>query len=314
MISGKSDEQPLTGHFETLEKRQDFVKGQYERLWDATYQKALSLIEKGESDINRFLLLMRRDFGEEFNDAHLAQKYRDRDTQRRSSGFIYDYQLVQFHETETNVQTLILDAVKMRELIKLGGGNIQRIIELGAGWGKTLFNLWRFGAPLKAEYYACELTEAGRKSADFIAKNVIPKMNFNTSYFDHYKPDFSFLSDPLPTLVYTHHSLEQIPEVSASLIEAIRNIPGFKVCVHLEPIGWQMPGHDFLKNPEDKRLMKEIDQKNQQFSEKKNQNRNLYLLLKEIEKDGKLKITQTRKYFCSTLIQNATSLVAWEKT
>src|SRR3546814_844259 len=145
-----------------------------------------------------------------------------------------------------------------------------------------------------------------------IAEKMAPTMKISTHDFDYYAPDFPMLRDSAEkTGFFTHHSIEQMPEIAPSFIDAVLDAPGFAVCVHLEPVGWQIPTNDWLADKHDRKRMLDIDKANRRFSEKRNQNRNLYLLLKRYEDAGRIQIHCVRKYFCSHLINNATTLIVW---
>jgi hypothetical protein len=293
-----------------LAERRELVMSQYERLWTGVEGKARFLLAGGERDLSRVHLFMRRNFGPQFESAHLEEKYKGHERKKAKDGFIYDKQLVKIHDGDTRVVTLMTDAVKMREAIDAFGPDIERIAELGSGWGKNLFNLFRFGAPLAAEYHALELTETGRAITRLVAAEAAKTMKVSTHFFDYYEPDFGMFAEPKATGIFTHHSIEQIPELPERLIEAVLQIPGFKRCVHLEPCGYQIPKNNWLEGG-DAELMRNIDTRNRRFSEKKNQNRNLYPLLREYERQGKIRIYTVRKYLTSHLIDNATTLIVW---
>ncbi len=312
MTSGKNSKQHDAAHG-SLEERREFVSEQYERLWDGVYEKAKALLDGGERDLSRLHLLMRRNFGAEFSDPHLAQKYRNHEKQKIEQGFIYDKQIIKVHDADTRVITLMTDAVKMRETIDAFGPDVERIIETGSGWGKVLFNLWLYGGTGNADYYALELTKAGRKIAELIAEESTANIKLRTQPFEYYDADFSFLSDKQKTCFFTHHSIEQIPTIGREYIDNMLATPGFHRCVHMEPIGWQIPTNNWLADPELKGRMSEIDKANKRFAEKRNQNNNLYPLLREYEKQGKIRIHVCRKYLCSHLIANATTLIVWGK-
>lgn len=297
-------------HSSDASERRDFVHAQYERLWTGVKAKADSLLAEGERDLGRVHLFMRRNFGPEFDSQVLKEKYRDHERQKAKSGFIYDKQIVEVNDADTRVITLMTDAVKMRAAIDAFGPGIARIVELGSGWGKNLFNLFRFGAPLDAEYFALELTETGREITRTVAAQAAPTMKISTKAFDYYEPDFGFLSENEPTAVFTHHSIEQIPEVSQRLIDAILAIPGLATCVHLEPCGFQIPTQNWLANG-DLALMRSVDARNKRFAEKRNQNSNLYPLLRAYELQGRIKIHTVCKYFTSHLLDNGTTLIVW---
>ena len=295
---------------QTVPERREFVHSQYERLWTGVYEKARAVLDLGERDLGRVHLFMRRNFGPEFESEYLAQKYKEHEQSKAESGFIYDRQLIKVYDADPRVITLMTDAVKMREAVDAFGPDVERIVELGSGWGKTLFNLFRFGAPLKVEYHALELTETGRSITRMVAAEAATTMNITTHSFDYYEPDFGMLKQAKTTGVITHHSIEQIPELSTLLIDAILAIPGFSRCVHLEPCGFQIPGANWLANAS-LRQMHVIDEANRTFSAKRNQNRNLYPLLRDYEGQGKIAIHTIRKHLTSHLLNNATSLVVW---
>lgn len=300
-----------SGHTETLAERRDFVLEQYERLWAGVQQKAREVLDSGERDLGRVHLFMRRNFGPDFENSHLKDKYIEHERSKAASGFLYDRQLIGVHDADTRVITLMTDAVKMREVIDRAGPDVERIVELGAGWGKTLFNLFRFGAPLETEYFALELTDTGRAVARMIADHAAPTMRLHTHFFDYYEPDFPMLQEPRKTCVLTHHSIEQITNLPDGLINRILEIPGFYICVHLEPCGFQIPTNNWLADESAKRWMLEVDAANRRFSEKRNQNRDLYPSLRAYEKEGRIRMHVVRKYFTSHLIDNATTLIVW---
>ena len=292
-------------------EREQFVIEQYERLWSGVLEKAEQLIAGGERDLKRLHLLMRRNFGPEFSDQHLAAKYRSHERKKAETGFIYDRQLIRVIDADTRVITLMTDAVKMRAALDAFGPDVGRIVETGSGWGKTLFNLYLYGAPAGVEYFALELTQTGRKVTELVARECAPRMHINTQFFNYYEPDFSMLMEPRKTCFVTHHSIEQIPVLEALVIERMLATPGFHRCVHLEPCGFQIPGGGWLVGQDAEKRMEEIDAENLRFSTKKNQNKNLYPLLRQLEHVGKIKMHVVRKHFTSHLLANATSLIVW---
>lgn len=61
----------------------------------------------------------------------------------------------------------------------------------------------------------------------------------------------------------------------------------------------------------DVRLKNNIDEGNRRFAGKRNQNSNLYPLLREMEKQRRIHIFSVKKYFTSHLIDNATTVILW---
>ena len=298
------------GHFDTLEDRRRFVSDQYERLWSGVREKADAAIKIGETDLRRLHLATRRIFGADFSDPKFEQKYRHHETSKRESGVILDRQLLRIADLESQTFTFITDAIKMREVIR-AIGEVDRIIETGAGWAKTLINIWLHGGPKDAEYWAFELTRSGRAVTEAILNAAASKPDLRTAFIDYYEPDFSIITGAKRTAVVTHHSIEQIPEIGRNYIDALLAIQGFHRCVHIEPVGWQISTQNWLSDPAHYEVMRDIDRRNRDFSLKRNQNRNLYPLLREYEQAGKIKIHVVRKHLCSHLIHNATTLIAW---
>jgi hypothetical protein len=303
---------PENASFHSAERR-SVVLHQYEERWGGTYQKAARLLASGETDLSRIHLFMRPDFGEEFQNPALREKFRSKERDRRRFGFLYDRQWLRFHDVESRLTTKMLDAVKMQEIINACDADIGRVIETGSGWGKTLFNVWLHGGPRDAQYWSLELTEAGRRTTELLAEQVAQGMDIRAHHFDYHEPDFSYLRDNLPTVVFTHHSVEQIPQISEAYFDALLAIPGFRRCVHLEPIGFQVPARGWLARPRNPLVRWGIDFINRRSTKRVNQNRRLYPLLIDMERRGKIKITVVRKNFCSTLLYNPTTLIVWEK-
>ena len=293
------------------ETRKSFVESQYENLWQGVSQKFDTNLQQGERDLSRVHLFMRRNFGPDFEDEHLRKKYESHENKLIETGYLLDRQLIRVDGLDPRVVTLITDAVKMREAITAFGPGTRRIVELGSGWGKNLFNLFRFGAPFGAEYWGFELTSTGRTLMERVGAECAPTMKIRSSAFDYYDADFSALAEPLDTCVFTHHSIEQIPQLPQTLIERTLAIPGFKMCLHMEPVGFQFASEKWLSGADQKSLMSKIDADNRRFAEKRNQNANLYPMLRQMEQAGRIQIYSVKKYFTSHLLANATTLISW---
>lgn len=120
--------------------------------------------------------------------------------------------------------------------------NVDTIVELGSGYGRVLFLLWK---ELKQklpdrnfEFHACELTDEGRALSKKIHK-LSPEMNLSVHHFDYYNPDLSFLKKDRNVLFISVASIEQIPELPLVLANSITTFKPETMGVHFEPIGWQ---------------------------------------------------------------------------
>jgi hypothetical protein len=119
------------------------------------------------------------------------------------------------------------------------GDDTRRIVELGSGWGGNLFHLRSGGAPPAAEFHAMEFTETGRQVTRMLA-TLDPEMKLLIHPFDYHRPDFSPLAAPLPTVVFSNHSIEQVTELGRGFFDALLAVPGLQRVVHIDPVGCQL--------------------------------------------------------------------------
>lgn len=113
------------------------------------------------------------------------------------------------------------------------------IVELGAGWGRNLLSLWLAGAPRETRYVAAEFTEAGRDAAAVLAA-LEPGLRFEALPFDYHQPDLAACRGAAEAVVFTSHSVEQIPRLAATLVDEISGVAARVRCLHFEPVGWQV--------------------------------------------------------------------------
>lgn len=118
-------------------------------------------------------------------------------------------------------------------------GATRRIVELGSGWGTNLFFLRAGSAAPETEFVAFEYTATGREVTRMIAA-IDPGMNLSALPFDYLNPDFSALAVPLPTVVFSNHSIEQITKLGRSVFDRLLALPELQRVVHVEPVGWQL--------------------------------------------------------------------------
>jgi hypothetical protein len=193
----------------------------------------------------------------------------------------------------------------------------QRVVEMGSGWGAVISSLWLFGAPRDAEYWALEYTESGRQTSDLLARSE-SRFNLKSRAFDYHEPDFSFLTEPLETVVYSTYSIEQITFIKDELIDRIMAIPGFTRCVHLEPVGWQVEPDGFMARLD--RLAKAVGLKPLTQATaaarrcwRHGKNRNLIQTLRRYEQAGKIVIEKIDHNLVAHQPLNPGTLVVWRK-
>jgi hypothetical protein len=135
-------------------------------------------------------------------------------------------------------QTIVLDAVA--DAVR---DDTDLIVEMGPGWGWHLLTIFATGGPRDATYVAAEYTEAGRECCERLA-SIDDRLKLQAVHFDYHEPAFD-LPKARHAVVFSTHSIEQIPHVKPELFEAIRGIADRVTVLHFEPVGWQVgPEHD----------------------------------------------------------------------
>ena len=197
-------------------------------------------------------------------------------------------------------------------LLAHGGATADCIAELGSGWSANIFNLWRNGAPLDAEYVGCELTDVGRH----IAARLAAKQNrrrYRVVPFDHRNPDPQLLStEARSALLYSCHSLEQIERVDERyfdrLIDGTKHIDLVRG-VHVEPVAWQY-GLDVSIYATTPTWAIE----GQKAASWRHQNINLKDVISGAEARGILRVTYVELHSITTAKDYPTATIAWTRT
>ncbi len=182
------------------------------------------------------------------------------------------------------------------------GRQFDAIIELGAGYGQNLVEFYYRGGPQDTPYYAAEYTESGVQMANYLA-SLKPEMKMSAFSFDYMNPDLSPVKERGKVLIFTSHSIEQIPEVSEKLFEYLADFAESVTCIHFEPFGFQLVAE---KDRE------EVSKLQALVVEKKKWNTNLIPVLLEASKKGILNLNFIGKNVMGREIGNPTSVAIWE--
>lgn len=177
------------------------------------------------------------------------------------------------------------------------------VIELGAGWGRNLFNLYLSGAITRhTTLYVLEYAQSAREAAALIS-SVAPELAFAANAFDYHNPDYSMIAPTsAPAVLATVHSVEQIPYLKADVfLKLIERRPNLSA-VHLEPIGWQLPprylnGRMPCSSPE--------------YAQTNDYNRNFWDVLCELEKGNVIEILEVRGDAVGLNPRNPATLIRW---
>ncbi|HTX47086.1 MAG TPA: hypothetical protein VMD48_12425, partial [Solirubrobacteraceae bacterium] len=96
------------------------------------------------------------------------------------------------------------------------------VVELGAGWARHLLRVRAETARRDVRYVAAEFTESGRAAARSIGA-LDPSLALEVVPFDYHHPRLAL--GPLgEAVVFTVHSIEQIPVVPRELVQAIAGL------------------------------------------------------------------------------------------
>lgn len=170
------------------------------------------------------------------------------------------------------------------------------VVELGSGWGHNLLNLYLAGGP-RVPYYALEPSPAGRACVELLA-GLEPETEIRSLPFDLEHPHYDLPSDNEHVLVFTVHSIEQIPELPREALTGLFALGRALTVVHLEPLGWQIG---------------DSTEQSRRYALRKNYNRNLWALLKELEEAGEITIADVVPDLISHKPYIASSLVVWKR-
>lgn len=169
----------------------------------------------------------------------------------------------------------------------------ETLVELGCGLGDKLLKLAKALRPRKI--YGGEFTASGVSCGGLLAKHREVIARFE--HFDYNDPQTLALV-PAGAVVYTSHSIEQIPKLLDSFIEGlIQRSP--KLVVHFEP-GYEDQADEPVLGPLRRR-----------YAELNDYNRNLVGLLRKFAAAGRIRIREHQKNIFSDTPFNPTSVLTW---
>jgi hypothetical protein len=173
------------------------------------------------------------------------------------------------------------------------------VLELGSGWGRNLVQVWLEGGPADAEYVAAEYTAAGREATEQLARRFA-EQQLRAVPFDYHAPDLTALRRECGhAVVFSVHSLEQIPHVAPDLVGEIAALAPEVTVVHVEPVGWQLPGAGDRQGT------------SAEHARRHDYNRDLVEVLRAAEAAGRIAIGQTLPEVVGLNPDNASSVVVW---
>ena len=183
------------------------------------------------------------------------------------------------------------------DVIALYGADI--IIDVGAGLGDLLTELILMGAATPANCWAVEPTKSGVAGCSLLSHALDTRFNVAQGSLES---GLDFIgSTTTKTLIYTHHSIEQVQYLSPHIFEGwLKLFPNLTV-VNMEPCGFQMPG------------AWPGDHAQQMWIKKRDWNENLWAVLESLNTRKQIKIiSPTKKHWIRRGLVSPTSLITWQ--
>jgi hypothetical protein len=259
----------------------------YDKGWLNRLDKIMQYIENGDRNIHEILARLRNFWMSGRWEVGEYADFRTGDQTTRllaRSAYVY-------------YRNAVADAVSAE-----GTKDTRAIFDLGSGNGEQIFWIWAEARLRGRRFYACEFSEAGRRTTRLLA-SLDPKLKLTTKFFDYRAPDLTSLATKDGhAIVYSTHSIEQVDQLPAVLIEQLLDLAPAVTGLHFEPIGWQFaPDQDDPHVAAHRARCLEF-----------NYNQNFWSLLKDYQSRGKLKIRTAEPYFAG-FAYNPPCKIIWEK-
>ena len=121
--------------------------------------------------------------------------------------------------------------------------------------------------------------------------------------YDFYDADLTGVpADRNEYVVFTVHSIEQVPEISPEVFRTILELGPNIEGLHFEPVGWQF---------RDERGLAERGGSSSAYAEENDYNRNLWPVLKSLQESGKIEIVSADPDVVGINPNNSTSFIHW---
>ena len=197
-----------------------------------------------------------------------------------------EYFIAPAHEVMKLYEEILLNTIKSE--------NPEKLIELGCGLGDKLLFLAKKITPKIVR--GGEFTASGVECGRILAKINVISAHFQ--HFDYNNPETLNGMDE-GAIIYTSHSIEQIPFLKKEFIEGLIKIKPKKV-IHFEP----------CYEDQDSTTITGLMRK--KYIEINDYNRNLVSLLMDFQSNSKIEIVDHQKNIFSDTPFNPTSVITWK--
>jgi hypothetical protein len=258
----------------------------YEQHWFNYVSTLRDIILSGETNLSR-----------------VVKKMQDALTIKRPQEIDKAVFLGKLKKVPSEIITPWRDSLALTLLTKNCSQDIDCVVEMGSGPALFLFKFWLTNGPLDADYYALEITQAGRLCVS-IMSCIEPNLKLKPLFFDYQNPDFSALRNKYKNvLIFSKGSIEQIQTLRDVFFEELLSISKQLTCVHYEPVGWQIV-KPYKRNS--------LTRKHKLYCEKRKYNTNLWELLKKFESKRLININDYSINF-SGKARHMETYISWTK-
>ena len=122
---------------------------------------------------------------------------------------------------------------------------VDTIVELSAGWGRFLFDLYFNGSPSDIALISGEVSSEARQITEVLC-DLDPAIPITAHDFDFYRPNLDFLKDTDSVLFFTHMAVMFIRELQREAILKMANSAKRVRCIHFEPVGFQVSAGQYM--------------------------------------------------------------------
>ena len=197
--------------------------------------------------------------------------------------------------TKKHIGLFILDYLEHEDLA------VDAIVELGAGWGRYLFELYFSGSPSDIALVSGEVSPEARQITEVLC-GLDPEMPITAHDFDFYHPKLDFLKGRESVLFFTHMAIMFIPELQRQAIIEMAASAKRVRCIHFEPVGFQVSSGQYKATKLQRAAA--VD---------KGFNRNLIALLEELHNEDRITLRGLYKDIIFDVDRTqAISVVIWE--
>lgn len=154
------------------------------------------------------------------------------------------------------------------------------LIELGAGYGRVVIPLARRKPFCNIPVYAGEYTVSGTKLIQILSQSE--KKQIFSGHCDFNLPNFLDFEIPPGGIIFTSYSAHYLPKMTNKFIESFLSLNP-KVIINIEPCYDHFTGNTL------------IDLMRRRYIEVNDYNKNLVMLLKEHERNGKIEILEEHR-------------------